>query len=231
MIRGAYQRHPRAPKQSEAELRVGAVLSDAHCSTCHGAGVQGGNHRGLCHCVRRRIFRTCYQHYRSRGLRFWSVLYRIDFELAAERKFPADEVRAFFRWAEGADWRTCAPMLDMDRGQFFHFVYRTEEVLGAELLRRGLYPPAEYRLPTAHQAKREPGDAQAEAEDTRHMAQRWKVRGYLVEGAGDDRGNYRGLDGHGEITSGGRGEASGGTLPSDESEPHSGGFQSLYGTP
>jgi hypothetical protein len=47
----------------------------------------------------------------------------------------------------GADWKLCCRQLGMDRGNFFHAVYRIEQRLGrifAELEPYALYPLDEY---------------------------------------------------------------------------------------
>jgi hypothetical protein len=47
----------------------------------------------------------------------------------------------------GADWRLCCRQLQMDRGSFFHEIYRIEQRLGrvfAELQPYALFPLSEY---------------------------------------------------------------------------------------
>jgi hypothetical protein len=47
----------------------------------------------------------------------------------------------------GADWKLCAPKLSVDRGNFFHAVYRIEQKLGRafrELEPYALFPIDEY---------------------------------------------------------------------------------------
>jgi hypothetical protein len=52
-----------------------------------------------------------------------------------------------FHFLLGADWRLCCRQLKMDRGSFFHTIYRIEQKLGrifAELEPYPLYPLSEY---------------------------------------------------------------------------------------
>jgi hypothetical protein len=71
-----------------------------------------------------------------------------DFCLVAKRVLSASEDQVFrFHFLLGADWKLCCRRLDLDRGSFFHTVYRIEQKLGrvfAELEPYPLYPVAEY---------------------------------------------------------------------------------------
>ena len=59
-----------------------------------------------------------------------------------------EEYRLFsFHFLLGADWRLCCRRMNMDRGNFFHSVYRIEQKLGKifrELKPYALYPLDEY---------------------------------------------------------------------------------------
>jgi hypothetical protein len=60
-----------------------------------------------------------------------------------------DEEHTLFRYhfLLGADWKLCCRRLKIDRGSFFHMVYRIEQKLGrifAELKPYPLYPVNEY---------------------------------------------------------------------------------------
>lgn len=101
----------------------------------------------MCRCVGRRAFRVALHVYRERrertGIR--SIIFRADFHLAARAVLPQREWAAFeLHFFEGADWRACARALDLDRGNFWHWVYRAEERTGAELVRRRIFPLGEY---------------------------------------------------------------------------------------
>ena len=71
-----------------------------------------------------------------------------DFTLVSRRVLNEFEHRIFkFHFLLGADWRLCCRKLGMDRGNFFHEVYRIEQRLGRvfrELQPYGLYPLDEY---------------------------------------------------------------------------------------
>jgi hypothetical protein len=67
-----------------------------------------------------------------------------DFCLVSRRTLDEGEYRIFkFVFLLGADWKLCARRLKMDRGSFFHAVYRIEQKLGRtfrDLQPYGLYP-------------------------------------------------------------------------------------------
>jgi len=71
-----------------------------------------------------------------------------DFCLVSRRLLDDAEYRIFrYHFLLGADWRLCGRQLGMDRGTFFHMVYRIQQKLGrafAELEPYALYPVAEY---------------------------------------------------------------------------------------
>ena len=71
-----------------------------------------------------------------------------DFTLLAKRRLDELEYRIFrYHFLLGADWRLCCRRLDMDRGNFFHSVYRVMTKLGRvfrETEPYGLYPIDEY---------------------------------------------------------------------------------------
>jgi len=74
--------------------------------------------------------------------------YMADFMTLARRTLTEDEHRLFrYRFLLGADWRLCSRKLGVDRGNFFHAVYRVEKKLGrvfAEVEPHALFPPSEY---------------------------------------------------------------------------------------
>lgn len=74
--------------------------------------------------------------------------YMADFCLIARRTLT-DEEHALFRYhfLLGADWRLCCRRLNVERGDFFHFIYRIQRKLGrvfAEVEPYPLYPLREY---------------------------------------------------------------------------------------
>jgi hypothetical protein len=147
-------------------------LAKVSCCTCHGYGLRV-IHKGrqvACHCVYRAIFRACYNRFRDcvangaqtsnvslefcpgkEGRRTYSRKkeeYIADFCLVSKRELSAADYRIFrFHFLLGADWKLCCRQLGMDRGNFFHSVYRIEQTLGrifAELEPYSLFPLDEY---------------------------------------------------------------------------------------
>jgi hypothetical protein len=148
-------------------------LSNLKCVKCHGWGFRPGAHRSdnePCPCVLRAIFRAClrrfwccednegyvsavrYEH--SPGvdsMATWTRAvedYRADFCLIARRFLDERNFKIFrFHFLHGADWRACCRLLRIDRGTFFHAVYRIEQRLGRayrETRPYGLFPTDEY---------------------------------------------------------------------------------------
>jgi hypothetical protein len=74
--------------------------------------------------------------------------YLADFCLVSRRALDELEYNVFkFHFLLGADWRLCTRRLNLDRGNFFHTVYRIEQKLGRvfrELEPYGLFPLDEY---------------------------------------------------------------------------------------
>ena len=120
----------------------------------------------------RSIFRACYARFREcvekdkqiprvqleRGpggaggrKYFWSRKeeeYIADFCLVSKRSLDAAEHQLFkLHFLMGADWRLCCGKLNLDKGNFFHTVYRIEQRLGRifrELEPYALFPLDEY---------------------------------------------------------------------------------------
>ncbi len=74
--------------------------------------------------------------------------YIADFCLVSKRFLNEYEYKLFrFHFLLGADWRLCCRQLKMDRGSFFHEVYRIQQKLGRayrELEPYALFPLDEY---------------------------------------------------------------------------------------
>lgn len=147
------------------------ALAVPNCAYCFGTGMRSMK-RGVpqaCNCVYRSIFRACYARFRhcatkekylskvsleytSRGgHRTWGRKdeeYVADFTLVSRKALSPEEYRLFtFHFLLGADWRLCCRRLQMDRGNFFHAVYRIEQKLGKvyrELQPYALFPLDEY---------------------------------------------------------------------------------------
>ncbi len=133
-----------------------------------------------CNCVFRAAFRACLNRFRlcaatesyagavsldfhqgCDGRRSYSRKkeeYMADFCLVAKRTLDRDEHRVFrFHFLLGADWKLCCRQLAMDKGTFFHFVYRIERKLGrtfAELQPYPLYPVEDYFAGCIHRVER-----------------------------------------------------------------------------
>ena len=71
-----------------------------------------------------------------------------DFCLVSRRVLSDAEYQIFkFHFLLGADWKLCCRRLNMDRGTFYHEVYRIQERLGRvfrELEPYALFPVDEY---------------------------------------------------------------------------------------
>lgn len=147
-------------------------LAMPHCTHCHGSGLRLGRKGALapCNCVLRSIFRICYGRFikcvtqerhlsqltlTPRGGRpgrlTWGRKdeeYIADFCLVSRRVLDEFEYKVFrYHFLLGADWRLCSRRLDIQRGNFFHAVYRIEQKLGRifrELQPYALYPLDEY---------------------------------------------------------------------------------------
>ena len=74
--------------------------------------------------------------------------YIADFCLVSRRVLDDHQYRIFkFHFLLGADWKLCCTRLKMERGDFFHEVYRIQQKLGRafrELQPYALYPLEEY---------------------------------------------------------------------------------------
>jgi hypothetical protein len=144
------------------------------CLQCHGVGLRGRSRRlgpeAPCNCVLRTIFRSCYTRFRHcvekekhmSQVRFQIIggqerrtvwgrkdeEYIADFCLVSKRYLDETEYRLFrFHFLLGADWRLCCRQLKMEKGIFFHSVYRIQQKLGRafrELTPYPLFPLDEY---------------------------------------------------------------------------------------
>lgn len=148
------------------------ALAKLTCVHCHGYGLRPSQ-RGKetpCNCVLRAIFRACYRRFRDcvTKEKFLSRIvlepckgkdrvrmygrkdeeFIADFCLVSRRALDGRQYDIFrFHFLLGADWRLCCRRLGIDRGTFFHEVYRIEQALGrifAELEPYALFPLDEY---------------------------------------------------------------------------------------
>lgn len=148
------------------------ALAAEDCSRCHGYGIREMERGGPrpCACVFRAIFRIClskFQQCATRERHLTPVIleptpkggrritwgrkneeFIADFLLVAQRNLDPFEHRLFrYHYLLGANWSLCARRLGVDRGVFFHAVYRIQEKLGRtfrELRPYALFPIDEY---------------------------------------------------------------------------------------
>lgn len=148
------------------------ALAQQSCAYCLGLGLRDGRNgtRTVCNCVLRTIFRTCYARFRECAMKekyisrvsleanpgrtrksMWGLKneeFIADFCLVAKRALSELEHRIFrFHFLLGADWKACCQKLGMERGVFFHHVYRIEQKLGRAfrtLEPYSLFPVDEY---------------------------------------------------------------------------------------
>jgi hypothetical protein len=142
-----------------------AVMSKEKCAYCTGSGIRvnGEGNEEACNCVLRGIFRACFRRFRecaakdtkySRiSLERGSTLSRsggwgrkeeefvADFCLIAKRALDEEEYKIFrFHFLLGADYRLCCRKLQMDRGVFFHTIYKIQRKLGVAFRDTTPYP-------------------------------------------------------------------------------------------
>jgi hypothetical protein len=161
------------------------ALAKISCTHCHGYGMRPVRHdrESPCNCVLRAIFRACYARFREcvakekhasrtslefcRGKDNHTMYgrkdeeYIADFCLVSRRALDDLEYDVFrFHFLLGADWKLCCRRLKLDRGVFFHTVYRIEQQLGRifrELEPYSLYPLDEYFAAATHREVRPQG--------------------------------------------------------------------------
>src|SRR5947209_16810605 len=148
------------------------ALAQQSCTFCYGLGLRPGR-SGVstpCNCVFRSIFRACYARFRQCAMKekyisrvsleanpggqrkaVWGLKneeFIADFCLVSKRELTEYEYRLFkYHFLLGADWKLCCRKLNIDRGTFFHEVYRIQQKLGRifrELRPYALYPLDEY---------------------------------------------------------------------------------------
>lgn len=150
------------------------AMASQTCTFCFGLGTRAGRagHTSVCNCVLRAIFRACFRRFQQTDAKekyisrvsleanpgrtkksTWGMKneeYMADFILVAKRTLAGDKLAwDVFRYhfLLGADWKLCCRKLNMDRGEFFHEVYRVEQKLGRafrETQPYGLFPVDEY---------------------------------------------------------------------------------------
>ena len=131
------------------------ALAQQSCTHCYGLGLRPGR-AGVstpCNCVFRAIFRACHARFRQCASKekyisrvsleanpgrqrrsVWGLKneeFMADFCLVSKRTLDELQHKIFTNhFLLGADWKLCCRKLGMERGAFFHEVYRIEQKLG-----------------------------------------------------------------------------------------------------
>ena len=141
------------------------ALAMPQCTQCRGSGLRIARKGALtpCNCVLRCIFRICYDRFvkcatqerhvsrislephagRQRPTTWGrkNEEFIADFALVSRRTLTESEYRLFrYHFVLGADWKLCTRKLGIDRGTFFHSVYRIEQKLGRMFRELEPYP-------------------------------------------------------------------------------------------
>jgi hypothetical protein len=132
------------------------ALAEQGCAECLGLGLRILERGEPCHCVTRAIFRACYKRFRDAADKLGNYSrvtlgrearpgqhvggygrkneeYAADFIIVARRALGAESLgyEVFrFHFLQGADWKLCGRRLELDKGEFFHEVYRVENAVG-----------------------------------------------------------------------------------------------------
>jgi hypothetical protein len=127
------------------------VLASETCVHCENGRRRSGS---VCACVWRGLFRRCMGWLRTNDDHLMrvagkfalpSVEFRADVELLAKQNLDTLHHRVFTaHYLNGADWRLCTRWLGIDKGTFFHCVYRVAVALGKAFWLNGLYTFGEY---------------------------------------------------------------------------------------
>jgi len=154
------------------------ALARANCAYCLGFGVRRSRRAGEqhpCDCVYRAIFKTCYVRFKECatmgkhvstvslewtsgpiGKRYYGRKveeYIADFCSVSRRALDSTQYRIFkYHYLLGADWKICCRTLKMEKGDFFHAVYKIEALLGRtfrDLKPYALFPLYEYFGPAS----------------------------------------------------------------------------------
>jgi hypothetical protein len=148
------------------------ALAQQSCVFCFGLGLRAGRSGAStpCNCVFRGVFRACYSRFRQcvskekyisrvsleanpgrQRKSVWGMKneeYIADFCLVGKRTLNEKDYKIFkYHYLMGADWKLCCHRLNMDRGSFFHEIYRIQQKLGRafrELEPYALFPLDEY---------------------------------------------------------------------------------------
>jgi hypothetical protein len=148
------------------------ALAMEKCAICDGFGLKtcANGETAACNCVQRKIFKICYDRFKvallrkeslnkpvqertgsSEGKLTWARKdeeYVADFLLIAKRTLTGLDYLVFkYHFLMGADWKLCCRKLNVEKGRYFHSLYRLMTKLGrtfAELEPYPLYPLDDY---------------------------------------------------------------------------------------
>lgn len=153
------------------------ALAQPGCTTCLGLGYRWGrgDQKPTCNCVWRSIFRACLARFKQLyhaeghvsqvkagrfdqtgrahfkpGTPILPADYLADFLIVARRALedrPLSQQIFKFHVLLGADWRLCTRKLAISRGEFFHEVYRVQQIVGKAFYETepfALFPLDEY---------------------------------------------------------------------------------------
>jgi hypothetical protein len=182
------------------------ALAQQSCTHCYGLGLRPGR-AGVstpCNCVFRAIFRACHARFRQCASKekyisrvsleanpgrqrrsVWGLKneeFMADFCLVSRRTLDENQYKIFTNhFLLGADWKLCCRKLGMDRGAFFHEVYRIEQKLGRtfrELEPFALFPLDEYFNSTIRRETQPvtPFPATTESQNDAKQASRYPAR-------------------------------------------------------
>jgi hypothetical protein len=129
-------------QETRSRNSLALALAAQSCSICFGLGIRPTGPRQTCGCVWRRIFRICYERFREcSAVQRAQAEFRADFcHLAQLTLTPPEQALFSSRFLLGAPCSACCRRLGLDRGKFFHSVYRIQEKLGLAFHSEGLFP-------------------------------------------------------------------------------------------
>lgn len=111
--------------------RFPVALANLDCRICLGTGVR--RQSSVCRCVWRAVFDQAYMRYREAVSGGSCGEYAADFELAARRVLDAAHYRMFqVTFVRAVPFPASARELALDRGNYFHSVYRIKAAVGKE---------------------------------------------------------------------------------------------------
>lgn len=159
-------------------------IASTSCASCHGEGTVKLKRQDApqpCKCVLRAVFEEVFERFKEiatsdrggsqpkRNINTYSRIpeeFMADFVLTANRVLHPSERQIFkFHFLLGADWKLCCRRLKIDKGNFYHAVYRIQAKLGLEFSTSqpyGLWPVEEYFGHNVRRMPVEPTDVDEE---------------------------------------------------------------------